>query len=114
VDDEVAVGSVAKRILSKDHEVVTVSEPTNALAMLERGERFDVVLCDLMMPQMTGMELHDKAVGIDVDQARRFVFVTGGAFTPRARSFLDSNANHRIEKPFDVQGLRAIVNGLLR
>jgi CheY-like chemotaxis protein len=114
VDDEVAVGAVAKRILSKDHEVVTVSESSNALAMLEGGERFDVVLCDLMMPQMTGMELHDKAKRIDMEQARRFVFVTGGAFTPRARTFLVSSSNHRIEKPFDVQGLKAIVNSLIR
>jgi PAS domain S-box-containing protein len=114
VDDEVAVGVVAKRILCKEHEVVTVNEPSCALAMLEQGERFDVVLCDLMMPEMTGMDLHDKATEIDTDQARRFVFVTGGAFTPRARTFLDSNSNHRIEKPFDVQGLKAIVNGLIR
>ena len=114
VDDEVTIGVVAKRILTAEHDVVTVTESTRALAMIREGERFDVVLCDLMIPQLTGMDLYDEAVKIDPELGRRFVFMTGGAFTSRAREFLDSSTNQRIEKPFDAQALRALVNGLVR
>lgn len=47
---------------------------------------FDVILCDLMMPDTTGMDLHHELVRIAPDQVDRMVFMTGGAFTAKARS----------------------------
>lgn len=81
-----------------------------ALERLGAGERFDLILCDLMMPSMTGMELHDAVVRVDPDQATRMIFLTGGAFTPAARTFLERVANAQIEKPFDVAELRALIH----
>ena len=78
------------------------------------GEQYDVILCDLMMPQMTGMDLHGELLRLAPEQASRMVFLTGGAFTPDARAFLDGVPNQRIEKPFDTQHLRAIVNDRVR
>jgi CheY-like chemotaxis protein len=103
-----------RRLLSREHDVVTATRAVEALQRIQSGERFDLILCDLMMPQMTGMELHDKISEIASEQASRMVFLTGGAFTPTARQFLDRVPNHRIEKPFDAQHLRVLVNDRLR
>jgi FixJ family two-component response regulator len=67
-----------------------------------------------MMPQMTGMELHAELVRLAPELAGRMVFVTGGAFTPGARAFLDNIPNQRLEKPFDAQQLRAVLNDRIR
>ncbi len=114
VDDEVIITATIRRLLSRDHEVVTATRAIEGLHRIQSGERFDLILCDLMMPQMTGMELHDRIAEIDGDQASRMVFLTGGAFTPTARQFLDRVPNQRIEKPFDAQHLRLLVSDRIR
>jgi two-component system cell cycle sensor histidine kinase/response regulator CckA len=114
VDDEDMVLRAMKRILSREHDVVVASSAKLALALCAQGESFDVILCDLMMPAMTGMELHHELTCIAPDQAKRMIFLTGGAFTDRAREFLlDANREH-IEKPFDAANLRAVVQDRLR
>ena len=59
-----------------------------ALQAIKGGERFDVILCDLMMPQMTGMEFFATLEKLDAAVARTVVFMTGGTFTPQASAFL--------------------------
>lgn len=113
VDDEVAVTRAVRRMLSGEHDVVAETSAADALALISRGRRFDVILCDLMMPEMTGMDLHDELQKAAPDQAAKMVFLSGGAFTPRARDFLDSVPNHRLEKPFEVQQLRAVIRDRL-
>ena len=68
----------------------------------------------MMMPVMTGMEFYDKLLASRRELAERIVFLTGGAFTVRAREFLDRIPNTRIEKPFDARNLRALVNDRVR
>jgi signal transduction histidine kinase/DNA-binding NarL/FixJ family response regulator len=114
VDDEAIITATIRRLLSREHDVVTATRAIEGLHRIQSGERFDLILCDLMMPQMTGMELHDKIQAIDPDQAGRIVFLTGGAFTASARQFLDRVPNQRIEKPFDAQHLRLLVNDRVR
>ena len=114
VDDEAIITATVRRLLSREHDVVTATRAIEALHRIQSNERFDLILCDLMMPQMTGMELHDRIAQIDGDQASRIVFLTGGAFTPTARQFLDRVPNQRIEKPFDAQHLRVLVNDRIR
>ena len=114
VDDEPMVAKAVRRSLSPDHEVITLIGAEEALKRIGDGEVFDVILCDLMMPQMTGMELYAALLKVAADQAKRMVFLTGGAFTPAARAFLDEVANLRIEKPFDPLTLRAVVNDRIR
>ncbi|MBI4955125.1 MAG: response regulator [Myxococcales bacterium] len=70
-----------------------------ALARIAHGERFDAIVCDLMMPDMTGMDLHERLRAVAPDQVRVMLFLTGGAFTPRARAFLSSVDNATLEKP---------------
>ena len=114
VDDEPVLMMLMCQILRFDHEVDGTSDPRDAFARVERGERYDVILCDLMMPAMTGMELHAHVARIDVAQAERMVFLTGGAFTAEGRAFLDDVANVQIAKPFAPAELRALVAARIR
>ena len=114
VDDEPMIGRAIKRALQQDHDVSLATSAGEAWERVTSGERFDVILCDLMMPQMTGMELHAELLGAVPEQASVMVFLTGGAFTPGARAFLDGIANQRIDKPFDAQHIRAIVGDRIK
>jgi two-component system cell cycle sensor histidine kinase/response regulator CckA len=114
VDDEEMVVRSVKRILSKEHDVVPMVSASEALALCANGERFDLILCDLMMPDMTGMDLHRELSLVAPDQASRMIFVTGGAFTAKARHFLSETPKEHLEKPFDSANLRAIVQRYLR
>jgi signal transduction histidine kinase/CheY-like chemotaxis protein len=113
VDDERAFTRAMRRVLAREHDVSVIHTATAALEAFAAGQRFDVVLCDLMMPQVTGMDLFDALTRIDVEQARRVVFMTGGAFTPKARDFMASVPNQSFEKPLDNASLHALVRGLL-
>jgi PAS domain S-box-containing protein len=114
VDDEVLVATALHRVLATEHDTVVANSGTKALELLRAGEAFDLIFCDLMMPELTGMDLHGEILSAFPEQAARMIFLSGGAFTPRAREFLDRVPNQRLEKPFDGQNVRALVRNLLR
>jgi PAS domain S-box-containing protein len=105
IDDEPRLLKMMGSLLEPDHVVTCEARGDVALDRIRNGERFDAILCDLMMPQVTGMDIYDALLEIAPRQAEVMVFVTGGAFTPRARAFLDRVPNHTIDKPFDSAGL---------
>jgi PAS domain S-box-containing protein len=107
IDDERAIGTAIRRVLH-DHDVTVVTTGQAALALLEGGNTFDLVLCDLMMPAMSGMELYDALLLRHPTIAPKVVFLTGGAFTPEADAFLRRVGNRRLKKPFDSDELRAL------
>ncbi len=113
MDDEQILISIVSRILSTEHDVISTLVARDARNRCARGEKFDLILCDLMMPDMTGIELHRELSAIAPDQAARMIFVTGGAFTEKARAFLTNPPKEHIEKPFDASNLRAIVRRYL-
>ena len=110
VDDEPMIASALKRCLSGRHQVTVVNAAQDALELIRRGDHYDVIVCDLMMPQMTGMELHEHLTRMAPEVADRMIFLSGGAFTQRARAFLEEVRNARLEKPFDSATLRALVD----
>jgi CheY-like chemotaxis protein len=113
VDDEPSIGRMIELLLGPEHGVDVVGNGTQALDRLLAGERYDVILCDLVMPVMTGMDLYERlAVGAP-EALARMVFMTGGAFTDRAREFLDEVPNARVDKPFSPQTLRTLVRSLV-
>jgi CheY-like chemotaxis protein len=112
VDDEPLVGRLVERALNRTHQVTVLFGAREALARLTAGERFDLVLCDLMMPELTGMDLYAEVLAFAADQAERMVFLTGGAYTPRAQAFLEQRPY--LEKPFDLGALEALVDERLR
>jgi CheY-like chemotaxis protein len=113
IDDESMLCTVIKTVLGIDHEVTTVTSAKEALGRISGGELFDLILCDLMMPEMTGMDLHARLQALAPDQAANMVFMTGGAFTENAQAFLARLPNASIEKPFKSAKLRQLVKQLL-
>lgn len=113
VDDEPLVASAIRRSLSTAFEVAMVTSSEEALERIALGDRFDAVVCDLMMPHMAGWELHDAISRIEPLQAAKMLFVTGGAFTDAARAFLESVDNPRLEKPFEPREILDAVTELL-
>ena len=108
VDDDEMVGNALQRGL-RDQDVVKLTNAEEALARVVSGERFSVIVCDLMMPEMTGMDLHEELLKIAPDQAERMVFITGGAVTTRARDFVATVGNLVLDKPFDMRALRKMI-----
>jgi signal transduction histidine kinase len=114
VDDEQMLCNAIERILGVHHHVTTVTSAREALSRLSKGERFDLILCDLMMPEMTGMDLYDELQQSMADQAEKFIFMSGGAFTDNARAFLACSSNEVIDKPFRGAALRQVVARFLQ
>jgi PAS domain S-box-containing protein len=109
VDDEPNVTSSLQRVLSSEHEVATANSGHDALKMLSSDRGFDVILCDVMMPGMTGMDLYAELARAAPEVTGRVVFMTGGAFTPRAVSFLQGVPNPKIGKPLNLEELRMLI-----
>jgi PAS domain S-box-containing protein len=106
IDDDLRVAESVRRVLGREHDVTVLSNGESALAHLRKAMDYDLILCDLIMPRITGMELHERLVGLGSRQVRHFVFLTGGPFTEAATRFLEHVPNERIEKPFDNDALR--------
>ena len=110
---QVVTGKVLRRIL-RDHDVEISSGGRQALERLQQEpDRFDAVLCDVMMPDLGGKDLYEAVRRTHSGLERRFVFVSGGAFTANAREFLEAIPNPKLEKPFDEPTLRQIIQDLV-
>lgn len=108
IDDEPLVGQLVAKVLTS-HEVTAETSARAALVRLRSGERFDLILCDLIMPEVSGMDFYEQLGQVDPLLRHTVVFLSGGAFTDRAQSFLDSVPNRRLAKPFDVDALNAVL-----
>ena len=113
IDDEPSVGSSVRRLLQDVHEVDTVQDAREALHLLKQGERYDAILCDMVMPGMSGVdflhELERHAPGL----VRRTGLMSGGAYSPQAREFIATRSKDLLEKPFEPERLRTFVEQLL-
>ena len=113
IDDEECIRSATVRIL-KDHETITASSGAEAKEFLAKDQDFDLLLCDVMMSDMSGVELHEWISREHPALANQVVFITGGAFTPRTREYLGALDNACFEKPFDSKELQMAVADLVR
>jgi len=114
VDDDKLVAKVMLRVLGNEHDVTVVASGREALEHLSSAERVDLILCDLMMPDMTGMALHEHLARARPVDADKMIFLTGGAFTSDARDFLDRIAKDKwLEKPFNPETVRRAVQRAL-
>jgi CheY-like chemotaxis protein len=104
IDDEPMIGRAIRRALAKEDVSVSLSA-AEALKRFEEGERFDAIVCDMMMPSMTGGALHGELVRLVPDQAARMIFLTGGALTPETRAFVAAHPDRVMSKPFDMVDL---------
>ena len=107
VDDEKETGDYLQLLLTKaGYEVVALTDPTQVMDRL-RAEDFHLVILDMMMPQMSGTELHQRVAAGHPDLARRMIFITGGAFTAGAAGALAGLPNPCVTKPFQAAQLKA-------
>ncbi len=114
VDDEPHLLRALRRLLARTgYEVVATTSGLEAQRLIEQGEAFDVMLCDLMMPDILGMDLHAWLVEHHPRLAQRVVFLTGGTFTPRAQDYLASVDNTVLPKPVSIETLLAAVRAQL-
>ena len=113
IDDDENVGRVLVRMLKDEHEVVFSSSARQAIVQLERGAVFDVILCDLMMPDMTGMDFYEWIEVHQASLAKRVLFTTGGAATTRARAFGERLTGRVVPTPFDRGQLLKTISELL-
>jgi two-component system, cell cycle sensor histidine kinase and response regulator CckA len=109
VDDDPGVGSALRLMLEEENDVTFAGSGREALKHLLGEASFDVVFCDLMMPEMNGIDIYQALRLNRPGYERRIVFMTGGAFTHEAERFLGQTPNPRLEKPFDLRNLRRIV-----
>jgi PAS domain S-box-containing protein len=113
VDDEPMIGRYLAAVMSADHDVSSSTSASEVLERLRAGERFDMIVCDLMMPGLSGMGLYAALMSFAPEQAERMVFMTGGAFTAESKQFLDTVSNARLDKPFGAAKLRELSRALL-
>lgn len=116
VDDESVVAHTLKVLLQGEHDLVVAQSGAEALELLGKEAdvaSYDVILCDLMMPGMTGMELFEVLRREHPTLARRVVFMTGGVSMLRVSEFLESVPNAKFEKPFDIAELRRTLHALV-
>ncbi len=112
VDDEPYVGQALRRMLTPTFEVDVVRRGVDALERLTI-DHYAAVLCDVMMPQMSGMDLHAEVARMLPGDEDRLIFMTGGAFTPEARAFLTllekDGRTRSLLKPFDREDVVAAI-----
>jgi PAS domain S-box-containing protein len=112
IDDEPMIGVMIRRLLAAHCDVLPLTSAREALRRLAAQERYDAILCDLMMPRMNGIEFFTELSAVSPEMARRTGFLTGGAVTAQARRFLQEHAERTLEKPVELGKLRAFVKTL--
>ncbi|MDQ3034412.1 MAG: PAS domain S-box protein [Myxococcota bacterium] len=112
VDDQEAITHVLADVLW-DHDVVRAHSGREAIELLVSDDRFDVVLCDLMMDDLTGIDVYEHLVGARPGIERRMILMSGGAYTDRARELLARVSNPLVEKPFRIDAVRHAVRQVL-
>jgi CheY-like chemotaxis protein len=113
IDDEPAILRAFRRALSA-HEVVLATSGPEAMCKLAESRRFDVIFCDVMMPEMSGVEVYQRISERHPGQEHKLVFMTGGAFAEPAAHFIESVENPKLKKPFTASSLRALVSVVTR
>jgi two-component system cell cycle sensor histidine kinase/response regulator CckA len=108
IDDEPLVAKTLARLL-RGHEVEICLSAHKALELILSGE-FDLVFCDLMMPELSGRKLFEKVWNQAPELSKRIVFITGGAFTSDLNDLIESQDNRVLYKPFNRETLKEILD----
>ncbi len=106
LDDEISLAATLQRLFRHEYDVVVEGTAEGALRRVVAGERFDAILCDLLLPGMSGIEFYGELQRTAPELVSRVVFVTGGVITPGAQAFLDALPNLCVDKPFMPDELR--------
>ncbi len=110
VDDEPRLLRAQKRQLEGHFKVETFEVPKEALEALQKGAKPVMILCDLQMPEMSGVEFFQHLQQQRPDWCDAVAFMTGGAFTKDVREFVESTDRPMLEKPFALEELLEIID----
>jgi PAS domain S-box-containing protein len=109
IDDEPRLGQSMRMLLEPSHDVVVTTRGSEALGWVAQGQRFDLVLCDLQMPEMTGVDVYTHLSERAPELARRLIFISGGAYTQATNDFVRTVSNRVLEKPVRPDHLLATI-----
>lgn len=109
IDDEPLLGQTLRFAFQEKHDVEVVANGRDAIERLSQNADFDLVLCDLMMPDVSGEQVYRAVAERAPRLLPRFVFMTGGAFTERAQEFLARFGGRQLEKPFNIDEIEALL-----
>lgn len=113
MDDEPAILQFISQILiGEGHEAETVDNARDALERIKSG-RYSLILLDIKLPGMSGLELYKRIQGIAQSLAKRVVFITGDVMGTSTRDFLSRTKVPCITKPFDSEQLKKNINRIL-
>ena len=113
IDDEQLVNDAAKALLTPEHDVRTAESGAEGLSKLELDDEVDVIICDVMMPGMSGIAFYEQLQALFPPLIDKVVFMTGGAFSPQARASLQRIPNLCLAKPCEPGRLRALVRSMV-
>ncbi|MGV3625056.1 MAG: ATP-binding protein [Archangium sp.] len=102
VDDEPSILRSIERLIGRSHQLTLAQSGREALSHVQRMPDFDLVICDMMMPELSGIDVWNA---LTPEQRERFVFMTGGTFTEGAEAFIAANQPHVLPKPFTATSL---------
>ena len=112
VDDEPPLARILSAILS-EHDVTIALSARDAIQRVAEAPPFDVILCDLQMADLSGIDVYEHVVANRPELASRVLFMTGGVFTRRAREFMQTTSCPCLEKPFAADTVLRMVRGVL-
>ena len=85
VEDDAAILRFFERSLRAEHDVFTAPDGEEALALVRSGQRYDLILCDLQMPNMTGVDFLMNIDEVAIEQVSRIVFLSANPKQPMAQ-----------------------------
>lgn len=113
IDDDPALRRALVRLLGAHHIVIEADGGVGGVQALDSGAPFDAVLCDLMMPDLDGPAVYEHMARVRPELLDHLAFLSGGAFTPRVRRFLDEVETQVVEKPASREALLRVIDGLM-
>ncbi|MBN2714745.1 MAG: response regulator [Deltaproteobacteria bacterium] len=113
VDDEPAIIRSTRRILEKEHDILAAGTAEEALDIMRANQNIDMLLLDVFMPGMSGLELAESLKRMSSPLAQRIIFMTGGASNMEISRFLNESNAPVLEKPLDIQLLNALISDMI-
>ncbi len=113
IDDDKMLLETLSFVLASENETKSFSDAEQALAYIRSGEKFNAILCDLMMPNMSGMEFYKLLGESNPELCEKVIFLTGGSFTDATENFLRQPGIRSYQKPVTTQNLRKIIRDVM-
>jgi CheY-like chemotaxis protein len=110
IDSDPQTASVVESTFAREHEIVTTSSGFAAIERIAIGRAFDVILCDIEMPDLSGKEIYRRVLESAPQTAAKIVFLVSDAKAHRA--FLDSVQNHFVPRPVAAGPLRETIRAM--